>query len=97
MIKRIVKLIIKENSVEDFLKVIDRITGDIASYKGCRSLEIHRATDNKNVFFTISEWDDEIALNIYRNSGFFRSNWQELKKHFGNKPEAWSTIVVSDQ
>jgi len=97
MIKRIVKLKIRENSIEDFLKIIDMISTDIVSFPGCRSLQILKETDNKNVFFTISDWDDEIALNKYRKSEFFRSHWQEQKKLFSDKPEAWSTRVICDQ
>ena len=96
MIKRIVKLNIRDGYADDFLKIFNGISGDIASFEGCRSVQILRATGNKNVFFTISEWDSEIALDRYRNSSFFRSNWQKIKQLFSDKPEACSTIVISN-
>jgi quinol monooxygenase YgiN len=95
MIRRIVKLTIMENSAEDFLKIIDMISKDIVAFPGCRSLQILKAKGNKNIYFSISDWDDEIALNRYRNSEFFRSHWQEQKKLFSDKPEAWSTIELN--
>ena len=47
-----------------------------------------------NLFFTYSHWENETALNNYRDSDLFQSIWPTIKPWFSQKAEAWSTEKV---
>lgn len=91
MIKRIVKLTFKEDKAADFLALFEIVKGQIRGQVGCHHLELLRM---ENVFFTLSVWDDEEALNRYRESELFRATWPATKTLFAAPPEAWSTEIV---
>lgn len=90
MITRFVKLNIKENNICEFKKFVEGEKDDIIAFKGCHALEIYNDIKNRNLFFTKSIWDNQNALDKYRESDFFRANWSLLKTWFADKPEAWS-------
>jgi heme-degrading monooxygenase HmoA len=48
----------------------------------------------KNILFTISEWDSIEALENYRKSELFNKTWEQTKILFNDKPLAWSTITI---
>jgi heme-degrading monooxygenase HmoA len=45
---------------------------------------------DETTYFTISEWEDEIYLNRYRDSDFFTQVWKAAKTTFSDKAIAWS-------
>jgi quinol monooxygenase YgiN len=47
--------------------------------------------NDKNIFFTYSIWENDEALQAYRNSELFETTWAKTKILFAGKPEAWST------
>ncbi len=57
---------------------------------GCHAVELFQDKADPRIFFTISEWDDEAALNAYRNSDYFKATWAYMKQGFDDKPQAWS-------
>lgn len=90
MIKRIVKMSFHPDKVDDFVLVFKENRQRIASFEGCSSLELLQDVNRENIFFTYSVWDNENALEKYRNSELFESVWQKTKALFNDKPEAWS-------
>jgi len=88
--KRIVKMKFRKDSVETFLTLFERVKFKISSLDNCHSLELVQAFDNQT-FFTISIWEDEAALNEYRNSTMFIETWKVVKTLLETKAEAWST------
>jgi len=90
MIIRFVKLEILPHHIDDFKQLTANEKPDILASKGCSHLEILQDVSNPSIFFTVSHWDSESALDTYRESDFFRGNWKRVKKWFSNKPEAWS-------
>ena len=90
MIIRIVKMSFKEDEIQNFLKIFELQKKHIASFEGCSHVSLLNDTNEKNVFFTYSYWEDEAALERYRNSDFFNNIWSEVKLKFNKKPEAWS-------
>jgi quinol monooxygenase YgiN len=90
MIIRIVKLRIREEYIENFRQLTNNERNDILNFPGCHHLEVKQEVNEPTLFFTISHWDDEKALNHYRESDFFRGNWSTVKQWFDAKPEAWS-------
>ncbi len=91
MIDRIVKLTIINDKVPLFLEHTSKIQKKVASYEGCKSLKILNDTHDNRIFITYSVWVSEEALDNYRASEFFRTNWKIMKKWFADLPEAWTT------
>ncbi len=97
MIKRIVKLTIKEEEVSYYIETFHHNKKAIIAFEGCQHVESWQAISPKNVFFTYSFWDSEEALNAYRNSEFFKGVWAALKPKFSAKAEAWSVNVLEEK
>jgi len=94
MIKRIVKLEIKANKVEEFKSLFEHNKQKILAFDGCQSVVLLQDVHNACIFFTHSHWESENQLNSYRNSEFFKSFWAKVKLLFNNKPLAWSLIEI---
>ncbi len=90
MIKRIVKLTFREESVADFLDIFETNQHRIRHAEGCLSLELLRGVAPSNVLFTYSWWESEEHLNAYRDSDLFKETWRKVKLLFADRPLAWS-------
>ena len=90
MLVRIVKMNFRVDAVEEFKKFFETRKATIRSFDGCAHLELWQDSTEANVFFTFSLWQSKEALLHYRNSTFFRETWQQTKKLFAGKAEAWS-------
>ncbi len=66
----------------------------IAASEGCEGVELLRDISNPNTFFTYSKWKDESFLEKYRQSELFNEVWNEVKKWFNDKPQAWSVKQI---
>lgn len=95
MIKRLVKLTFQSGKIDDFLTIFEDSKHLIRQRSGCQHLELLRDETTPNIFFTLSFWDDEAALNAYRHSELFIQTWAKTKVLFSDKPQAWSTKVLS--
>jgi heme-degrading monooxygenase HmoA len=49
------------------------------------------------MLFTLSIWDDETALEAYRQSELFQTTWAKTKVLFAEKAEAWSVEMMNDE
>ena len=78
--------------VETFLALFSATRDKIASFQGCKSVDLLNSINEKNVFFTYSLWESENHLESYRNSDLFKQTWAKTKVLFRNKAEAWSVI-----
>ncbi len=94
MLIRIVKMEFEPVEVEAFQEIFQRNKEKIRGYDGCQFVELYRDKNNKNIFFTYSYWENEAALEKYRNSALFEEVWAQTKKLFSAKPEAWSVERV---
>jgi len=95
MLKRIVKLSIQNNKKTQFIDLFEKNHHLISSFKGCISVELVQDVNANNIFFTYSLWENENALNNYRNSILFKGIWSETKTFFCDKPEAWSLKSIT--
>lgn len=95
MITRIVKMTFEEEKVPDFLKLFEEVKFKIRNFEGCEFLELLQDQHTTNVIFTHSKWESEDALNAYRHSAMFKATWTRTKALFDDRPEAWSTHVIS--
>ena len=68
----------------------------IRAFPGCGFLQLLRDKNDGSIFFTLSHWKSEEALEVYRNSELFQKVWAMTKLLFRNKPEAWSTEVAEN-
>ncbi len=80
----------REDAVEDFLKLFEEVKEKIRAVDGCQHMELLRQKGQPQVMFTLSLWDDEAALNRYRDSELFAGTWKRTKALFAGKPLAWS-------
>ncbi len=90
MFVRIVKMGFKPEKVNTFLSNFELVKSKVRGFEGCLFLELYRDKNNTNQFFTYSYWEDEQALENYRNSDLFKGVWKNTKQYFNQKPEAWS-------
>ena len=94
MLIRIIKMEFEPSEVGAFQKIFQRNKEKIRGSEGCQFLELYQDKNNKNIFFTYSYWDNEGALEKYRNSALFGEVWAQTKKLFSAKPQAWSVEKV---
>ncbi|MEZ4908100.1 MAG: putative quinol monooxygenase [Saprospiraceae bacterium] len=94
MIIRIVKMSFENEKIDNFLSVFSESKSKIRAYEGCLSLKLLRDDNNKNVFFTLSKWENTESLENYRNSELFKTTWSRTKILFNDKPQAWSTKLI---
>ncbi len=85
----------REDAVETFLnEVFEHSKNRIRAFPGCRHMELLRQKNKPNVLFTLSFWDDEAALEAYRQSELFKTTWAKTKVLFAEKAEAWTVEVI---
>lgn len=92
MLKRLVKLQLQADKTDDFIQIFEETKQRIRNFPGCQHLELWRT---ENIFFTYSIWENEDALNEYRNSNLFKTTWARTKVLFAARAEAWSVAYVS--
>ncbi|MBM3160560.1 MAG: antibiotic biosynthesis monooxygenase [Bacteroidetes bacterium] len=90
MITRIVKLTFEEDKVNDFLNLFETIKWNVAKFPGCRGMNLLKDNEHSNIFFTVSVWENDEALNNYKGSELFWTIWPTLKIYFKEKAEAWT-------
>lgn len=90
MLIRIVRMTFQPEKVRDFLVVFENSKNRIKGFEGCQHLELMRDYHDENIFSTYSHWDNEEALNNYRNSEVFKRIWEETKDMFLEKPAVYS-------
>ena len=89
---RIVKMVFKEDKVNEFTKLFSESKEFIEAMPGCKSVKLLNEINHSNIFFNYSIWDSEENLNNYRKSEFVANVWKKTKVLFDAKPEAWSVM-----
>lgn len=97
MIVRIVKMHFRLKEVERFISVFESSKEAIRNFPGNHHLQLLQDEKDAGIFFTYSIWDDEEALNRYRNSTLFKQTWAKTKPLFEKPAETWSTKRLSLQ
>lgn len=96
MITRIVKLTIKEENRDDFRNIFALNNKHIGNFTGCKEVKLVESNLNDGVFFTLSTWDSQESIDLYRKSELFGTIWPKVKTWFSDKPEAWSTTQIKN-
>ena len=78
-------------SVSHFLDIFADSQANIRAFPGCQHLELWRCkAPRQYILMTHSLWDNEAALEQYRQSELFKTTWAKVKPLFAERPEAWS-------
>ena len=85
MLTRIVKMKFKEKYLNDFFLFFDQVNTKISSFEGCKGMRLIQDINDPTVIFTYSEWENEKALNNYRNSELFLLIGLKLSPYFLKK------------
>lgn len=83
------------NKVPEFLALFEASKPKVRHQPGCHHLELWQDQNDENKFMTYSHWDDEAALNRYRESELFAGIWKQTKALFADKARAYSLGSVS--
>lgn len=94
MLIRIVRMTFHEDKVGDFLRIFEESKHKIRAFPGCSHLELYQDYNATHIFSTYSYWDNEEAINKYRNSDLFKSVWSDTKALFAEKTMAFSYKLV---
>lgn len=94
LLQRVVKMQFRVDAVDLFLQHFNEVAGEIRHFPGCEGLHLLQDTDNSNILFTYSQWQDAVALEHYRNSDLFRTTWKYVRTLFEVRAEAWSVHIV---
>lgn len=91
---RIVRLTLHPDEVPAFLQMFEDVKGKIRASAGCMHLELLVDASYPNIMTTYSVWENEEALNAYRNSDLFRQTWKKTKRMFAAPPLAYSSFKI---
>ena len=94
MIRRVVKMVFREDETDAFRKIFQESAPFIRQREGCRHLELWNDIDSPNIYFTFSLWEEKENLESYRQSELFITTWKKTKALFADRPEAWSVNQV---
>jgi heme-degrading monooxygenase HmoA len=89
-IHRFVKMTFTEEGLIPFLEVFENSKELIRNFPGCLSLQLIKDMDQPFIICTSSIWENETALENYRNSDLFTKTWANTKIHFKEKAFAKS-------
>lgn len=98
MITRIVKMVFRPEEATAFEALFESRKPLIAASEGCLGVELLKETSATEIgitYITRSLWDHEDSLELYRSSELFADTWRLTKEKFADRPEAWSTKIVS--
>jgi heme-degrading monooxygenase HmoA len=86
----------KGGHVETFLEIFHQHKNAIRAVKGCTHLELLRDVQNPLSYTTLSYWENERDLDVYRNSALFRDVWARVKVLFGSPTLALSLEKIEE-
>jgi len=90
MLIRIVHMSFDPDRVEEFLEFFKSINQQVRTFPGCQKLILLQDLHTPSKFTTYSQWDNEQALETYRQSELFGKVWKNTKALFNDRPAAAS-------
>jgi heme oxygenase (mycobilin-producing) len=92
MIIRIVRMHFSAAGVEEFLEIFDRNKEAIRNFQGCMHLQLLKDADDQLRYTTLSHWDSQESLDLYRQSELFGKVWGRVKTLFSERSQAFSLV-----
>ena len=86
----------RPDRLDDFLEIFRASAPHIRAAEGCHHLALWQDLRYPNILSTYSQWEDETALNHYRESALFRTTWAQTKPLFAAPPIAHSQQVLRE-
>lgn len=86
----------KQTETSVFEKIFAESKEKIRAMNGCQYLALHKDHHHSNIYYTISKWDSQDALDTYRHSDLFKKTWARTKILFSDKPSAHSLDMVTE-
>ena len=86
----------KPGCEEDFLRIFHSTKHKIRNFPGCTRLELWSDYAEPNIYITYSWWEDDKALEAYRQSKLFKTVWSQTKKLFDAGPVAFSSQLIAE-
>jgi quinol monooxygenase YgiN len=80
MVKVIVKMILKENQINDLKTLVPELVAETRKESGCIQYQLIQDRDNNNIFFFVEEWDSSSSLEKHMNSPHFHRAMPRLEK-----------------
>lgn len=90
MLIRLVHMTFQPEKVDTFLALFEQVKPIIETFEGCDKVLLLQNKNKLNAFSTLSYWENENALEKYRESLFFEETWRKTKSLFAEKPLAVS-------
>ncbi|ACF14489.1 Antibiotic biosynthesis monooxygenase [Chloroherpeton thalassium ATCC 35110] len=90
MIIRLVKMSFQPQESTRFLSLYKQVHPKILSFPGCVSVELLHEVHDEHAYTTYSLWQNNDALEAYRQSDFFKATWTEVRKMLRSK-----TLAIS--
>lgn len=94
MIRRIVHMSFREESIEEFVSLFEESCEAIRAFPGCKELTLLQDDEDQGRFTTYSLWDSVDDLEAYRKSDLFRTTWARTKVLFDDRPSARSYRIT---
>lgn len=88
MLIRLVSMHFRAEACEEFLNIFNQSAPLIRAFSGCLYVELLRDQADASQFYTYSYWENEEAIEAYRNSELFQTTWSATKVLFDQKPTA---------
>ena len=98
MLIRIVRMHFAPEAVPIFLRDIWAVhKASIAAQPGCLSVALKADATDATVYYTLSHWASQAALDAYRQSTLFAQVWPATKALFAQKAQAYSLLDVGQE
>jgi len=95
MIKRIVIMEVRPGQEATFFEAFELVKNEIRLQAGCLALEVLQGRRHDHITLcTISLWEDERSLELYRSSELFKTTWSTVKPLFAVKAQAWTLTPI---
>ena len=88
---RIVRMEFEQGRSEAFDALFTLSQSKIEAFDGCSKVTLLKSSNEPDVRTTLSWWDHEEALNLYRQSKLFGEIWPATKAGFCSAPLAWTS------
>jgi quinol monooxygenase YgiN len=80
MVKVIVKMVLKENQINNLKSLLPELVSESRKESGCILYQLIQDTEDKNIFFFVEEWDSASSLEKHMNSPHFHRAMPRLEK-----------------
>ena len=98
MITRIVRLTLKDElSLDEFKKLYTKRNPKSRGVSGCLEVRIMKDIKENNIYYTVSKWSNNQALEDYRSSEYFKQTWPMVKSTLAARTKVFTMEDIVDK